>query len=306
VVGAIFTIRQQNDEHWGAARRAGFWETKRRIEVEPGDPLLFWLTGAKHLLGVAEASREVERATYSNAVPRPWNDDESYEYRYWFEPVDLDLPTATWQQLVVQLGLKPTTSALVAPLKLDRALSQVVADLTQLGGNRPPVDLDAYRHHRRQSRDRASVGPEWVEPTGGPTRTKTGKVFSRDPQVVDRGLAGHENTVVSLARWLRDQGVSATTAGAVNYDLEWTVNGQQYVAEVKSLRDQNELSQIRLGIGEVLDFSYQLGGAIPVLVVEQEPVRVDRWMEVCRGAGIRLVWPGSLDEILPWGPIAAR
>lgn len=85
----------------------------------------------------------------------------------------------------------------------------------------------------------------------------------------------------------------------MNFDLAWEVNGVLYVAEIKSLHQLNERNQIRLGIGEVIDFAHRLGGARKVLAVEREPSDPE-WPYVCSDAGIQLVWPGRFKSLLPW------
>ena len=72
------------------------------------------------------------------------------------------------------------------------------------------------------------------------------------------------------------------------------------VVEVKSMTETNESRQMRLGLGQVLDYSHALGGAAsgvrPVLAVERRPAE-SRWIEICSSAGVTLVWPETFDDL---------
>ncbi|MEK8227320.1 hypothetical protein NKG05_16350 [Oerskovia sp. M15] len=77
------------------------------------------------------------------------------------------------------------------------------------------------------------------------------------------------------------------------------------VAEVKSLTGADQSQQIRLGIGQVLDYAVSLraclphgiGTIVPVLVLEKEPIDPDRWKAVAAVAGITLTWPPLFAEL---------
>jgi hypothetical protein len=69
------------------------------------------------------------------------------------------------------------------------------------------------------------------------------------------------------------------------------LNGRRFVAEVKSITPHNEEKQLRLGLGQVLRYSYQLGTpAVPVLVAERPP-QDPGWEKLCEHLGVILVWP---------------
>ena len=76
------------------------------------------------------------------------------------------------------------------------------------------------------------------------------------------------------------------------------------VCEVKSLTGANETSQMRLGIGQVLDYAHTIratGHEVQaVLAIEAEPTS-PRWDDLCRTLGIVLVWPGAFDRLHPDG-----
>jgi hypothetical protein len=64
-----------------------------------------------------------------------------------------------------------------------------------------------------------------------------------------------------------------------------------YVAEVKSLTGADEAQQIRLGFGQVLDYTTQLAQrrirAQPVVVLEKRP-RSNRWDSLGEATGVVL------------------
>jgi hypothetical protein len=78
--------------------------------------------------------------------------------------------------------------------------------------------------------------------------------FTVDPALVERGLKGHADTQNELARILREAGLDPRSRRPQepNFDLAWDARGTVFVAEVKSITDQNEEEQLRLGLGQVL------------------------------------------------------
>jgi hypothetical protein len=84
--------------------------------------------------------------------------------------------------------------------------------------------------------------------------------FDVDPDLIDRGLAAHHETVEKLAKWVEAHGLKPLlpTTGAPQFDLAWIDSEVLHVAEVKSLTDSNEESQLRLGLGQVLRYEYLL------------------------------------------------
>jgi hypothetical protein len=127
--------------------------------------------------------------------------------------------------------------------------------------------------------------------------------FTIDPDKIDRGLKGHAKTQNALYDWLAAQEITGLSpTGVANFDLAWRVGGTMYVAEVKSLTATNEAMQLRLGLGQVLDYAEMLRRAgeqsvQPVLVTEHEPSD-SRWRRVCELAGVMLAWPPAFAHAL--------
>lgn len=119
----------------------------------------------------------------------------------------------------------------------------------------------------------------------------------RDLTQLDRGTAAHEATLTALVEHLGRKGVlvQAPARHAPRFDAGWTVDDGVYIAEVKSLGDANQDQQIRLGLGQVLDYVHQLqrqqtvGMLRPVLVLERRPSD-DRWPPLFASRDIVLTW----------------
>lgn len=139
---------------------------------------------------------------------------------------------------------------------------------------------------------------------GGPLTTRApvthGKVdLQVDLEALDRGTAAHEGTVAAFADAIVRAGHLPERAGrlAPAFDLGWATDNSVFVAEVKSLGSATEAQQIRLGLGQVLDYAQQirddgltLHSVKPVVVLERRPVSSDHWMSVATSAGVFLTW----------------
>lgn len=126
--------------------------------------------------------------------------------------------------------------------------------------------------------------------------------FEVDPVAVDRGLIGHARTQNELADRIEEAGLTPLSPGDADpdFDLAWEVPGGCVVVEVKSLTGTNQDRQLRLGLGQVLDYRHQLLASrryvTAVLAVESEPSD-NRWIEVCAENGVTLTWPARFGEL---------
>ncbi len=123
-------------------------------------------------------------------------------------------------------------------------------------------------------------------------------VFSRDDSKVERALAGHAETQNALAAHLRDHDLEPRKRGVgePDFDIAWSDDVGIVVAEVKSLHAANVVHQLRVGIGQVLQYRETLrrlrGAPVKaVLAVEFDPG--EPWHDVCNRADIVLTWPPS-------------
>lgn len=148
------------------------------------------------------------------------------------------------------------------------------------------------------------------------------RVFKTNPDKIDRGTTAHMKTQDALADWLRQADLEPRqpNPGAnPQFDIAWRnddVNGvaEAFIGEVKSLTDENEAWQIRLAIGQVLDYVHTLDSrrkedSLPphwqgvravrgVVVVERQPKNDEYWMGLCQKLGIILTWPEKFDDTL--------
>ncbi len=172
------------------------------------------------------------------------------------------------------------------------------------------MDAAEFRTLVEEDRERAPVPAtssrkpfsRTYRPANTAVKTSPAKVFTRDPDEVDRGLRGHNVTQEKLAELVKAEGLTpgSSVDATCDYDLAWERVGVIYVAEVKSLTNQNERLQLRLGLGQVLEYAHRLrsdGWTVqPVLAVEREPSDAT-WVQICADQGVRLVWPENMDTL---------
>lgn len=135
------------------------------------------------------------------------------------------------------------------------------------------------------------------------TRSERSEPFAVDPDVIDRGLQGHVDTQNQLEAAAAAAGMATFSPGPadLNFDLAWRqMDGTVFVAEVKSLTASNQTGQIRLGLGQILDYAHALRNVgeqvVAVLAVEAEP-QSGRWLDVCASVGVQLVWPETFAHL---------
>jgi hypothetical protein len=115
---------------------------------------------------------------------------------------------------------------------------------------------------------------------------------------LDRGTVAHEMTIELLRASLSPVPLEALSRPRV--DAAWRHLhdlATLFVAEVKSLTGARQEQQIRLGIGQVLDYAHAvrtdppvgISAPKPVLVLEREPDD-PRWSDLCESLGILLTW----------------
>lgn len=166
---------------------------------------------------------------------------------------------------------------------------------------RPAPCLELRRARTGRVRPVAAATPE-ARVLGGPLRLRrTGRRapgdLTLDLSRLDEATAAHEATIGALIEYLSRQGVEACTnaAGAPAFDAGWSLGEDIFVAEVKSLTGAREDQQIRLGIGQILDYAHQLRSTCPsvairpVLVLEKRPSAA-RWTALADNIGLRLTW----------------
>lgn len=131
------------------------------------------------------------------------------------------------------------------------------------------------------------------------------KVFSRNPDLIDRGTVAHMGIQDLLSLLVQSRGLAPLQplGGDPQFDLAWRDGSSVVVCEVKSLTVENEVSQLRLGLGQVLSYVYKLnwrgaGEVRGVLAVEREPGDAD-WVNICGDHGVTLTWAPDFPSLFP-------
>ena len=124
---------------------------------------------------------------------------------------------------------------------------------------------------------------------------------------LDRASAVHERLINALRSFLAPIELKPPGFRAPPFDAGWADPNDServFIAEVKSLTGANEEQQIRLGIGQVLDYCHTLramqfeavSGVTPVLVLEREP-KDPRWLGLANSLSMILTYPPDFPQI---------
>jgi hypothetical protein len=131
-------------------------------------------------------------------------------------------------------------------------------------------------------------------------------VTARDPDAAGRGLRVHNRLQNQLSDLVEAAGYTPIDPESPidpAFDLAWFAKHTLFVVEVKSCTQDNQTQQLRLGIGQVLDYEDTLlarGHTVqPVLYLEKQPADL-RWSGLTRRHGIQLIWPGTEHSL--WSP----
>jgi len=124
-------------------------------------------------------------------------------------------------------------------------------------------------------------------------------LFERDPNLLDRALQLHAITQNAVANWVAAEGLIPLSPNGetCDFDISWDSDSGRVVCEVKSLSNENEIHQFRLGLGQVLEYAHLLS-ASPLLVFSKRPERIEI-IEVARNSGVGVLWPEVLSKYTP-------
>jgi len=116
-----------------------------------------------------------------------------------------------------------------------------------------------------------------------------------DPEVLERASMVHRRTQNAVAKWAKDHGFDPLRpTGSPKFDAAWWDNGTLRLVEVKSVKAENESTQVRLGLGQLLDYRLQLENqgvtVVAVLALSEQPADA-RWNELCAHHDVVLTWP---------------
>ena len=128
--------------------------------------------------------------------------------------------------------------------------------------------------------------------------------YLANPDLRGRGARAHARlqNMVSDALVRRGRVPLSPSVNDPQFDVAWREGDSIVVVEVKSLSDISETHQLRLGVGQVIEYRWNLAAALlmpvrSVLLVEREPTGAS-WAELCRDEQIVLTWPEILDVVL--------
>lgn len=125
--------------------------------------------------------------------------------------------------------------------------------------------------------------------------------MSIDPAIVERGVQGHARAqnLISDAAALSGYVPRSPQPGEPNFDVCWDSPSALCVVEVKSITDENEERQLRLGLGQVLRYRALLQTPVrpvrAIVMAERRPKDAG-WHSLCQELGVALVWPKLIEE----------
>lgn len=164
--------------------------------------------------------------------------------------------------------------------------------------NQPPVAEDSFELEMYMRYIEAAENVGITAPT----------IRHFNPETLENATREHRETQNKLAEWAKTRGFKAVRpSGEPLYDVGWWGPMGFFVAEVKSLGIDNEARQVRLGLGQVLDYRKQLKDkaeidATAVLAVSRVPAKQNRhhWQNLAAELDVIFCWPPfkALDDWL--------
>lgn len=132
-----------------------------------------------------------------------------------------------------------------------------------------------------------------------PHQVEGSELFRADPNLLDRALQIHALTQNTVANWVMGDSLTpqSPNSNKCDFDIAWESDFGRIVCEVKSLTDENEVHQFRLGLGQILEYSYKLN-ASPVLMFSRRPTQQEL-INTANKAGVAVLWPEILSSYSP-------
>jgi len=302
-----------------------FWSYALVREVQPGDLIFHYDRPSQIVMGVSRATGDLwddqivwgARGTYAReAGVVPHSRAGWYAGLTSFEKLDmpLTLESVRQREAEVRRGLEELQELVDGPLYYP----------FERGGKRPIRPIQGYLfrlpeffvsmfselrqgaadHGRRKMRAlvvREDVGAEYRR-ADEELAIGAFDPMQVDPAVVERGTRGHAITQNAVADYLASKGVSPRSPAShePSFDLAWEHAGTLFVAEVKSVTNLNEERQLRMGLGQVLQYRFQMGQGLKrkvvgVIVSERRPPK--QWISLCESLGVIVAWPGEMERI---------
>jgi hypothetical protein len=227
---------------------------------------------------------------------------------------------------------KAEAAGLIAPgLSTGDALRRIVRDLTSAGMPAEMADPWVLHYHlgavESESDPVSSASADHGTPAarrtdGEPNRhggipyispvRPSGKdqqrsvIFQGNPDLIDRGTAAHKDIQDALHAHVVANGLQSISPAPHDqqFDIAWVSGGTLHICEVKSLTNDNEETQLRLGLGQLLSYMHRtnvehwagVDEITGVLAVEHQPSRTD-WVQICARNGVTLTWPRDFPRL---------
>ena len=146
------------------------------------------------------------------------------------------------------------------------------------------------------------VGVTYRRSTLRPSADKSRRLpcIAVDLDAQERRTATHRQLVNGLADWVAETGrlpLSPVQRDCL-FDVGWSVGATFHVAKIKTITDGNESQQMRLGLGQLLDYRHTLlkdrNRVVAHLVLSCEPSD-DHMVEVCNAHRVRVSWPPDFE-----------
>ncbi|GAA2579516.1 hypothetical protein GCM10010435_65840 [Winogradskya consettensis] len=123
------------------------------------------------------------------------------------------------------------------------------------------------------------------------------------PQAKEAAVREHDRICRQLIAYLDRRGIPAGELVEPPVDVAWWgPTGTQMIAEVKSCVERNDTAQLRLGLGQVLEYRHRLrstrGLTEAILLVSRiaDPI----WLDICRSVGVHLL---AADDESSWSSV---
>jgi hypothetical protein len=181
---------------------------------------------------------------------------------------------------------------------LNKLPAELVALFPTLAAAIGPASATAEDHSAPTT---PSLGTAYREARVSPMPSER-QPFAVDPALVERALRGHSDMQNALAEVLRQAGIEPRSRlpREPNFDVAWETEGTVFVAEVKSITDDNEEEQLRLGLGQVLRYRHRLQAlghdhVVAVLAPERAP-RDTSWEDLCDELGVVLLAENEIER----------
>jgi len=145
-------------------------------------------------------------------------------------------------------------------------------------------------------------GQPYIEAHGGIEAPEA--FFTRNWDALDRATRAHAALQNELAAFVRSRGLETLTPRLgidPGFDIGWRCSRGLVVAEVKTVTDQNRRQQVRLGLGQILDYRWHVAQVQPdavlgVLATNDPMTEVES--SFCGASGITTTWPDVFSESL--------